>query len=93
MLWRTQAVHSAVRTGLLCLTVVLLIGLVVRQLRRRERAEEQLRVQTALLDELFESAPEAIVMLDLDERVTRVNREFTRLFSYTADEARGRPLE
>src|SRR5262249_40536125 len=35
---------------------------------------------------------EAIVMLDLDERVMRVNREFTRLFGYTADEARGRSL-
>ena len=90
--WRIQAVHSAVRAGLLCLSVLLLIGLVVLQLRRRERTEEQLRVQTALLDELFESAPEAIVMLDLGERVTRVNREFTRLFGYTADEARGRPL-
>ncbi|HTS54545.1 MAG TPA: PAS domain S-box protein, partial [Burkholderiales bacterium] len=90
--WRTQAVHSAVRAGLLCLAVVLLIGLVVRQLRRRERAEEQLRVQTALLDELFDSAPEAIVMLSLDESVTRVNREFTRLFGYTADEACGRLL-
>jgi PAS domain S-box-containing protein len=90
--WREQAAHSAVRAGLLCLTVLLLIGLVVRQLRRRERTEEQLRVQTALLDELFQSAPEAIVMLDLDERVTRVNREFTRLFGYTAEEAGGRPL-
>jgi PAS domain S-box-containing protein len=90
--WRIQAVHSAVRAGLLCLAVLLLIGLVVRQLRRRERTEEQLRVQTALLDELFESAPEAIVMLDLNEHVTRANREFTRLFDYTADEARGRPL-
>jgi len=90
--WRTQALHSAVRTGLLCLAVVLLIGLANRQLRRRERAEERLRVQTALLDELFESAPEAIVMLNLEERIMRVNREFTRLFGYTADEARGRSL-
>jgi len=91
--WRIQAVHSAIRAGLLCLAVVLLIGLVVRQLRRRAKTEEQLRVQTAQLDELFDSAPEAIVMLDLDNRVTRVNREFTRLFGYAADEARGRALD
>src|SRR5262249_36392015 len=90
--WRLQALHSAVRTGVLCLAVVLLIGLVVRQLRRRERAEVQLGVQTALLDELFESAPEAIVMLDLDECVMRSNREFSRLFGYGAEEARGRLL-
>lgn len=90
--WYVQAMHSAVRTSILCLSVMLLMWLVLRELRRREQAEEGLRVQTALLDELFESAPEAIVMLDLQERVTRVNREFTRMFGYAATEAHGRPL-
>lgn len=91
--WHEQVVHSTVRTTLLCLSVIALVWLVLRHLRRSERAEAQLRVQTALLDELFESAPEAIVMLDLDQRVTRVNREFTRLFGHTADQVRGRELE
>lgn len=91
--WHEQVVHSTVRTTLLCLSVIALVWLVLRHLRRSERAEEQLRVQTALLDELFESAPEAIVMLDLDQRVTRVNREFTRLFGYTAEQVRGRELD
>ena len=91
--WHVQVMHSTVRTTLLCLSVIALVWLVLRHLRRSERAEEQLRVQTALLDELFESAPEAIVMLDLEQRVTRVNREFTRLFGYTAEQVRGRALE
>jgi PAS domain S-box-containing protein len=91
--WYVQATHSAVRTTLLCASVGLLLWLVVRQLRRRELAEERLRVQTAQLDELFESAPEAIVMLDLDGRVTRINREFTRLFGYTSREAEGGVLD
>jgi len=90
--WYVQAMHSGVRTSILCLSVMLLMWLVLRELQRREQAEEGLRVQTALLDELFESAPEAIVMLDLQERVTRVNREFTRMFGYTATEAQGHPL-
>jgi len=90
--WYVQAMHSALRTSILCLSVMLLMWLVLRELRRREQAEEGLRVQTALLDELFESAPEAIVMLDLQERVMRVNREFTRIFGYTAADAQGRPL-
>ena len=72
---------------------MLLMWLVLRQLRRRERAEDRLRVESAHLDELFESAPEAIVILDLDGRVTRLNREFTRVFGYTATEACGRSLE
>ena len=90
--WNVQAVHSAVRTSLFCLSVLLLLTLVLRQLRRREQAEASLRVQTALLDELFESAPEAIVMLDLEQRVTRVNREFTRMFGFAVEQALGRPL-
>ena len=91
--WHEQVVHSTVRTTLLCLSVIALVWLVLRHLRRSERAEGQLGVQTALLDELFESAPEAIVMLDLDHRVTRVNREFSRIFGYTAEQARGRALD
>jgi PAS domain S-box-containing protein len=91
--WNIQALHSAVRTTLLCVSVLLLMWLVLRELRRREQAEARLRVQKALLDELIESAPEAIVMLDLQERVTRVNREFTRMFGYGASEAEGRTLD
>ncbi|HEX4984623.1 MAG TPA: ATP-binding protein [Burkholderiales bacterium] len=91
--WHEQVVHSTVRTTLLCLSVIALVWLVLRHLRRSEHAEARLRVQTALLDELFESAPEAIVMLDPDQRVTRVNREFTRLFGYDAERARGRTLD
>ena len=91
--WHEQVVHSTVRTTLLCASVIALVWLVLRHLRRSERAEEQLRVQTALLDELFESAPEAIVMLDLEQKVTRVNREFTRMFGYTAEQVRGRALD
>jgi len=90
--WNVSAMHSAVRTTLFCLSILLLLTLVLRQLRRREQAEASLRVQTALLDELFESAPEAIVMLDPEQRVTRVNREFTHMFGFTAEQARGRLL-
>ena len=91
--WYVQAMHSAARTASLCFSVALLIWLLLRQLRRRERAEGQLRVQTASLDELFDSAPEAIAMIDLHGRIARINREFTSLFDYTAEQARGQTLE
>jgi PAS domain S-box-containing protein len=90
--WHVQVMHSAVRTTLLCASVALLIWLVLRQLRRRERAERRLLVQTALLDELFESAPEAIVMTDPQQRIIRVNREFTAMFGYGAHESQGHRL-
>ena len=50
---------------------------------------EQLTTQRAQLDELFEQAPEAVVLLDVQDRVLRVNPEFTRIFGYAAEETIG----
>lgn len=57
--------------------------------RETERA---LLVERAYFEQLFETAPEAIVVLDPDDRVVRANGEFTRLFGYTREEALGRPI-
>jgi len=57
------------------------------------QAEEKLTIEKAQLDQLFESAQEAIVMADTDGRVLRVNDEFTKLFGYSADEASGKLLD
>jgi two-component system, cell cycle sensor histidine kinase and response regulator CckA len=46
----------------------------------------------AFLEELFVSNPDAVVLLDRDDRVVRVNRRFEQLFGFTRDEARGRPV-
>lgn len=59
----------------------------------RKRAEEELKKQTAHLDELFELAPHAVVLVDSEVRVIRVNQEFTKMFGYTPDEAVGRSLQ
>ncbi len=53
---------------------------------------DRLEQQKTLLDELFEHAPEAIALLSLDDRVIRINREFTRLFGYTPSETIGHRL-
>ncbi len=54
--------------------------------------ETDLQVQKAYLEQLFQSAPEAIAILDPRYHVTHVNTEFTRMFGYTQEEARGRML-
>jgi PAS domain S-box-containing protein len=54
------------------------------------RSAEQLATEKAQLDELFEQAPEGIVLLDVEDRVLRINPEFTRIFGYMPDEAIGR---
>ncbi|MEQ1631104.1 MAG: PAS domain S-box protein [Planctomycetota bacterium] len=60
----------------------------------QQRASEAERAwSTALLDQVVEGSPEAMVFLGLDERVQRVNPEFTRLFGYTPREAIGRRID
>lgn len=53
---------------------------------------DRLQEQKTLLDELFEQAPNAVALVDGQDRIVRVNREFTRLFGYPRHEALGRRL-
>jgi PAS domain S-box-containing protein len=57
-----------------------------RDLEEVKRTQEELQNQTLLLEELFEQAPEAAAILTTDDRIVRVNKEFTRLFGYEAEE-------
>ena len=54
--------------------------------------DEELRKQKAHFEKLFELAPEAIVLRDIENRVLRANKEFTNLFGYTLEEAVGRNI-
>jgi len=59
----------------------------------RKQTEKKVRTEKAYIDQLFESAQEAIVMTDKDGRMLRVNSEFIRLFDYTIDEVLGSSLD
>ena len=56
----------------------------------RKTLYQALKTQSVYFAALFENAPEAIAILDDNDRITRINGEFTNLFGYTADEAVGR---
>ncbi|MFQ5708923.1 MAG: response regulator [bacterium] len=60
---------------------------ILRDITEQKRAEFDLRTQKAYLEQLFESSPDAIAILNSDDRVMRVNKHFTQLFGYTQDEA------
>jgi formate hydrogenlyase transcriptional activator len=45
--------------------------------------------QEAILGVLFARVPEAIVLLDTEDRVLQVNQEFTKIFGYAQEEACG----
>jgi len=53
---------------------------------------DRLEKQRALLDGLFEQAPEAVALLNVGHRVVRVNGEFSRVFGYTPQEVLDRGL-
>src|SRR5918994_1334220 len=56
------------------------------------RLGNELEEQGVRLSELFARVPEAVVMVDRDGRITRVNPEFTKIFGYTTQEAIGRRI-
>ena len=59
----------------------------------RKQREEGIQTQKAYLDQLFEGAPEGIVMADKEGHVLRVNSEFTKLFGYEIDGIQGQSLD
>jgi len=54
---------------------------------------DRLRKERAVLDKLFDQTPESVVVTREDGTIVRLNREFTRLFGYSPEEAIGRPLD
>jgi PAS domain-containing protein len=55
-------------------------------------ANEDLHRRKEQLDGLFELSPDAVILTDNDFHVLRVNKEFTRIFGYTAEEVTGQWL-
>ena len=53
----------------------------------------ELEEQRAHLSELFARVPEAVVMVNRDLRISRINPEFTKIFGFTAEEATGQRIQ
>ncbi len=56
------------------------------------RLGNELEEQRGQLSELFARVPDAVVMVDRDSRITRVNPAFSKIFGYTAEEAIGQRI-
>ncbi len=59
----------------------------------RRVAEAQLSEEKARFEQLFSSAPEAVVLCQNDGIVLRANEEFLRLFGYVLDEVLGHDID
>jgi diguanylate cyclase (GGDEF)-like protein/PAS domain S-box-containing protein len=58
----------------------------------RKTLYDALQKQNVYFASLFESAPEAIAILDEHDHIMRINGQFTTLFGYTEDEAVGEDI-
>jgi len=70
------------------------IGLfiLVHDVSEIQRTRSELTLHRAYFQQLFQYAPEAIVMVDQEDVIQRVNPGFEMMFGYSQDEAAGKPL-
>jgi PAS domain S-box-containing protein len=62
-------------------------------LSRHKLYEDQIIREKAFLERLIDSTPEAIVITDVNNIITRINKEFTNLFGYSPEEAINRNID
>ncbi|HCY01039.1 MAG TPA: hypothetical protein DG754_12940, partial [Bacteroidales bacterium] len=56
------------------------------------QAKNEIELERAYFEQLFESSPEGIVLLDTDDCIVRCNREFQRMFQYDEHEVIGKAI-
>ncbi len=64
-----------------------------RDIRDRKAAETALAKEKAFLEQLYENAPEGIIVTDRNGRIQRANRMFVELFGYAREELVGREVD
>lgn len=78
-------------TGLAVSAVALFaVFFVSRMVVEHKEARIASQRERAHFEHLFASAPEAVVVLDAEDRIIRANGEFTETFGYTTEEAVGK---
>ncbi|MBN2572060.1 MAG: SpoIIE family protein phosphatase, partial [Ignavibacteriales bacterium] len=65
---------------------------IYRDITEEAKFNEELLVQKTYLEELFNSAPEAIVLHDNSDYIINVNKEFCKMFGYSKEEVIGKKI-
>jgi PAS domain S-box-containing protein len=58
----------------------------------QKKAEEAIELERVYFQQLFQSAAEGILLLDNEQRVIKINSEFSHIFGYTEEEIVGLPI-
>jgi hypothetical protein len=56
------------------------------------KARDGIELERVYFEQLFESSPEGIVLLDTNDCIVRCNKEFLRMFQFNEDEIIGKPI-
>ncbi|MGE5224733.1 MAG: PAS domain S-box protein, partial [Omnitrophica WOR_2 bacterium] len=70
-----------------------LISKLRTEIGERKKAEEALRENEAMLENLFESAPDATIITDQDGKIVRLNAQTEDLFGFQREELIGKPID
>jgi len=65
----------------------------MRDITDRLKVEREIKEQKDLLDSLLQQSPIAMVINDMEKKITVVNPAFEKLFGYSRDEAVGKSLD
>jgi PAS domain S-box-containing protein len=63
-----------------------------RDITERKKAEEAANLQKAYFQQLFDNSPDAILMMDTNDKAIQANRAFETLFGYSNEEVKDRSL-
>lgn len=59
---------------------------IYKDIDNEKKSEQKLHLQTLYFNQLLENSPEAICVVDMQDRITDVNPAFEKLFQYTKEE-------
>jgi Amt family ammonium transporter len=62
---------------------------IYKDLTEESRIQKELAIQSQYFDQLFESSPDAMSFLDIDQKIIDINKSFVDLFGYKLKECKG----
>jgi len=66
---------------------------IYRDISSQKRAEQEITIQKAYLEHLFEASTEAIAFINENDLVERINSQFTSIFGFAPQDVIGRSLD
>ncbi|MBI9039291.1 MAG: PAS domain S-box protein [Bacteroidales bacterium] len=63
---------------------------IAQDISEHKLTESELDIQKAYFKHIFDVAPVSIAILDNNDRIVQINKEFTNLFEFTEEEAKGK---